>query len=205
MSNTRYESLLALTVAVLPLSLAAQDTVPDVPAGDVETHPAVTAQAQFHVAAPMSGNPAEEGNFRPMAPEDPGYTPPDNVGYDMPTDPGEGWSREGDYAYGDYGHGGYGQDDGYWGDPGYGYSSGYSGGYRYPENNLSYRQPMHQDNYYPEMRGGYRNPYASSGYVGVAPRMSPPEYDYHHETIQRLDAIVDRLERIEKAMLNKGG
>ena len=202
MSANPIKPLLVLAATLLPVSLTAQDVVATATADGAQTAavPLTELQPQFAPAAPM------EGDFRPTSPPV-ADVPAVAGGYDASPDPGRGWAREGDYAAGDYGFDAYRQDDNYWADPGYGQGSGYGsgyGGYDYPQDSRAYRQPVPQGGYYQDMRGGYADPYASSGY-GIAESMPrAPRVDYHREMIQRLDAIVERLERIEKALLKKG-
>lgn len=184
--------LLALLIAVMPLTLSAQqDTVM---AGMEATGDVTAPQPQSPEAAPAIGG------YRPMAePQVPDF-PPREAGYDPMQDPGHGWAREDDYAYGSYGYGAYPAAPPYGGEPDYGYDPGY---YGYPQGEpmpypdvppqAGYRQGM--------MRGGYAEPYPQA--YGAAPARMP-RGDYHHDMIQRLDAIIDRLERIERALQSRG-
>lgn len=208
MSENRLTSLIALAVAAFPITLSAQEAASVVPADYAES--GVAASVPMVPQMPVMPTPETtrgvavppENDFRPAAQPEFAFGPGDEGTYGAPSDPGHGWARDSDYAYRDYGYGDYGKESSFWADPGYG--SGYGGSYGYPQDNM-YRQPVPQGGYYQEMRRPYGDPYASSGYAAAEPMPRAPQPDYHREMIQRLDAIVDRLERIEKALLNKGG
>lgn len=191
MSNHFPRLLPALLMAFMPTVLVAQQNPLTPGAEGSAAEPALQSMPQPPDLTPAAGA------YRPTAPEAAELPPlAPAYGYDPMTDPGHGWAAEEDSLRGAQGYGAYPAAPAYGGEPDYGYDAGY---YGYPPaDSMRYPGMPAQGGYRQDMgRGGYPDPYAQSA-------ARAPHVDYHYEMVKRLDAVIDRLERIERTLQSQG-